>query len=88
MEYAVQFWSHYLRKDIEVIERVQYSATKMVGFENLSYSNRLKELNICTLEARRNRGDLVQLIKIIKSLDTGDSFFFIVMAEPEAIVSN
>ena len=38
MEYCVQVWSQYLRKDIECLERVQISATKMVkGLRKMEY---------------------------------------------------
>jgi len=43
LEYAIQAWSPYLRKDIDCLERVQRSATKMVkGFCKLPYELRLK----------------------------------------------
>ena len=77
LEYAVQFWSPYLRKDIDMIERVQHRATKMIrGFWNLSYPDRLNELHMYTLEQRRIRGDLIQLFKFIKSSDTEGLVFF------------
>jgi len=43
LEYATQAWSPYLRKDIDCLEMVQTSATKMVkGFCKLPYELRLK----------------------------------------------
>lgn len=71
LEYAVQFWSPYLKKDIESIERVQHRATKLItGISSLSYEERLEKLNMFTLERRRTRGDLIQLFKLIKQGDT------------------
>ena len=42
LEYCVQAWRPYLKKDIESIERVQHRATKMIKeIKNLSYEERL-----------------------------------------------
>jgi len=47
MEYCVQAWSPYLKKDIECLEKVQRSATKMVhGLRHLSYEQRLRHLEL------------------------------------------
>jgi len=56
LEYCVQAWRPYLRKDIDLLERVQKRATRlMIKDRNLSYSERLNRLNIrpTTLETRR-----------------------------------
>lgn len=67
LEYAVQFWSPYLKKDIDLLERVQHRATKIIqGTSGLDYEDRLKKLNMYTLQERRKRGDLIQLFKFIK----------------------
>ncbi|MEW8548554.1 MAG: reverse transcriptase family protein [Candidatus Thiodiazotropha sp.] len=66
MEYCVQAWCPYYRKDIEILEKIQKRATRMVPeLKNLSYSERLKHLGLTSLEDRRKRGDLIEAYKII-----------------------
>ena len=56
MEFAVQAWNPYLRKDIDCLEKIQHRATKLVPqLRNLDYEDRLKALNLTTLEERRAR---------------------------------
>ena len=62
----VPIWSPYLVRDIEVLEKVQKWATKLIkGYEKLPYDQRLKSLGIYTLFYHRQRGDLIEVFKIL-----------------------
>ena len=66
LEYGNVVWHPYLRKDIEAIEAVQHRATKMVpGLSKMSYEERLKKLDLPTLEYRRQRGDAIEAYKYL-----------------------
>ena len=66
LEYCIQAWSPYLEKDIKRIEEVQERTTKIIpGFKFSTYEQRLKKLDLSTLQQRRKRGDLIEAYKII-----------------------
>ena len=78
LEYAVQSWCPYLVKVIEELEKVQSRMTKLVpGFQNMSSEARLIKLNLPSLQKRRQRGDLIEVYKILNGHDGIDySKFF------------
>ena len=64
-------WSPHYTKDKELLERVQHRFTRMIKEVcDKDYLDRLNELNIWTLEERRNRADLIELFKIYKGFTT------------------
>ena len=66
LEYCSCVWSPHLKKDIDMIERVQRKFTKRIPtLHNLSYNDRLAYLNIQSLEHRRLYIDIVTLYKIV-----------------------
>ena len=74
LEYCVQFWSPYLRKDVLATEGVQRRFTRLIpGMAGLSYEERLSQLGLYSLELRRVRGDLIETYKILTGFDRVDS---------------
>ena len=78
LEYCVPAWSPYYKKDKILTEKVQRRFTSMIpSVKLLPYEDRLKNLNLWSLEDRRIRADLLEVFKIIHELSsTRFSTFF------------
>ena len=67
LEYCIQAWRPHYQKDIDILERVQRRATRMIeGYKSIPYEERLQLLKLTTLETRRLRGDLIETFKIMR----------------------
>jgi hypothetical protein len=81
LEYANSVWNPRLKKDIELLERVQRRATRIVPeLKGLSYPERLRALNLPTLVYRRRRGDMIEVFKILRGMENIDSSKFFTIA--------
>ena len=72
-DYGNSIWYMYPVKNKikQAIENLQCRTTKIVPeINNLSYEERLRELNLPTLEYRRRRGDLIQILHGIDDIDS------------------
>ena len=82
LEYCIQAWRPYRKKDIDMLERVQRRATKMIPkLRNISYEMLLKECGLTTLETSRLRGDQIEVFKILNGYENIDRNIFFTVKE-------
>ena len=73
LEYAITAWCPHTKKSINILEKVQIRATKLVkSIKDLSYEKRLEILDLSTLRERRERADLIEYFKFSKGLSIID----------------
>ena len=78
LDYGNSVWYPVTKKNKQLIENVQRRATRLVpDLRDLSYEERLYNLNLPTLEYCRKRGDLIQLYKMIHGIDDIDVTKFV-----------
>jgi len=69
LEYCSPAWSPHYQKDKALLEKVQHRFTRLFPELRLvDYEERLKKLNLWSLEERRNRADLIELYKMSRGL--------------------
>jgi Reverse transcriptase (RNA-dependent DNA polymerase)/Endonuclease-reverse transcriptase len=72
LEFASPAWSPWNLGDVACLERVQERAIKAVsGLGGQTYTERLAELGLPSLEARRLEADMVQVYKALNDSDSG-----------------
>ncbi|KFQ05406.1 hypothetical protein N329_00863, partial [Haliaeetus albicilla] len=67
LEYCIQLWGPQHKKGMDLLERVQRRAMKMIrGLEHLSYEDRLRQLRLFSLEKRRLWADITEAFQYLK----------------------
>ena len=73
LEYCIQAWRPYRKKDVDTLDRIQRRATKIIQeLRDLSYEECLIECGLTTLETRRLRGDQIEVFKILNGYENID----------------
>ena len=73
LEYCIQACSPHLVKDIDILENVQKVATNLVPkLKKSSYPVRLQKLGLTTLKDRRERGDMIEVYKLLSGREQID----------------
>ena len=93
LEYNTPVWNPWLIQDIKCVERVQRFFTRAlfirVKLPTMSYTDRLANLGLHSLEYRRVYFDLVMCFKIVKNLvDLDTSAFFCINLSPYSTRGN
>ncbi len=84
LEYAMEANAPTLKADINQLEKVKRLTTRLVrGLRHVPYEERLRQLNLFSLERRRLRTDLILAFKIFKGgVDLNPPDFFLCPPRP------
>ncbi|MES9976167.1 MAG: reverse transcriptase family protein [Candidatus Thiodiazotropha sp.] len=86
LEYCVQAWGPYLKKDIASLERPQRRFTRWFReLRHLPYEQRLEKLNLFSMARRRRRGDLIETFKILKGFTDIPKDALLELAPPSSL---
>jgi hypothetical protein len=70
LEFSTPVWSPRLISDIQMLEKVQERAVKMVsGLAGRDYEEKCKEIGLETLKERREIQDMAQVYKLVHGID-------------------
>ena len=68
IEYGSCIWNTGYHTDLSLLEKVQRKWTKQIsGLDNLSYPERLRSLNLYSVQGRLLRADLIQYWKVLNN---------------------
>ena len=82
LEYCIQAWRPYHKKDIDKLERIQRKATKMIPeFRDFSFESRLLQCVLTTIETRTLKGDQIEVFKIVNGYEDVDRNMFFKLKE-------
>ena len=71
LEFAIQAWCPYEKRDIKALESVQRRVTRIPAcLKGKDYPYRCKLMGIEPLSERRTRGDLIEMFKLYKGLES------------------
>ena len=70
LEYAVAVWNPWMRKDEEVLEKVQQRFIRMLcDVRGKTYEEKLNSAGLTTLAERRARGDMIETFKTMRGFN-------------------
>ena len=72
LQYCVSAWSPYTVGDKDLLESVQRRAVRMITNISGTYEQRLAQLGMTTLEENRQRGDMVEMFKLMTDKTKAD----------------
>jgi len=73
LEFCTPAWNPTSRCDKDILEKIQIRAVNMIsGLRGVTYEEKLSEIGLESLEARRQKSDLTQVYKILNRVDQVD----------------